>query len=96
MAFSESFDSFLADFAVDATVSAGTLSVIFDNAHTGGLNGEVGSTLPIAEAKASDIERLGIEPGAAITIAGLGNYTVREIQPDGTGMSRMALEKVFA
>ena len=90
MSFVEDFTVFFADFGVQATHTGGAVTVIFDRAHIEAMGGEVSGTGPIALAVTADVA--SFTPNAtSITIGGIA-YTVRDIQPDGTGMSLLVLE----
>lgn len=88
MALVEDTAAFMTDFAVPAEVGHVSLLGIFGNAHANALYMVVGSrpTLLIATADAPDVAR-----NDAVTI-GMDSYTVAEIQPDGTGMTRLVLD----
>lgn len=88
MPFAENLDAFLADFAVTATLPSGSnVAVIFDNGARMLL--DVMGSEPVCQAKSSDVS--GIEYGDTLLIQGAG-YTVRGIEPDGTGMTTLRLE----
>lgn len=94
MAFTEDLDTFLDtdEFAVTATLTGGaTVSVIFDKAYIAAMGGQVDATEPMCLLKTSDVAARSIAFGTTLTIAGTA-YTVRGIQPDGTGMTVLALE----
>lgn len=66
--------------------------VIFDNASSQagiGLLGMTG-TQPVAMAKTANVVDVAV--GCAITISGT-DYKVAELQPDGTGMTTLTLER---
>lgn len=91
-----------ADFGIAATYrSAANLSIrstingIFDAAHlsvdvSSGV--AVSSTNPIFTCRTTDLTSGGTE-GDRLTIDGI-DYLVRDVQPDGTGMTVLELEKV--
>ena len=89
MAFAEDLAPFLSEsaFAVSATLGAATFSVIFDRAHIESLG--ISSAQPVCVGKTSDLS--GAAFGGTITIAGAA-YTVRDNQPDGTGITTLLLE----
>lgn len=94
MAFAEDLAVFLDtdDFAVTATLAGGAeLAVIFDKAYIAALGGQVSATQPMCMLKTSDVTDNAIARGTAITIAGTA-YSVRDLQPDGTGMHVLELE----
>lgn len=90
--FVENFSAFLTDFGVNATVAGQAVRGIFDNGFALGSVGVTGIagaqpalTLPSSV--------LGGEPvGQAVTINAVA-YTVAAHEPDGTGMSRLLLER---
>ena len=72
-----------------------TLQVIFDNGYAAGAVGFSGmaSTQPSAMARSADVADLAV--GGSIDVNGVA-YLVAEIQPDGTGMVTLLLEKATA
>lgn len=90
MAFAEHLDAYFADFGVAATLAGNAVTVIFDNGYQPGL-GEFEGNNPLATIKESSIA--GVVHGASLVI-GATSYTVREIQPDGTGLAVLQLRKV--
>lgn len=80
----------LADFGVTASYSGAAFSVIRDTPYmeSQGIAGYV----PTALARASDVAAAGVAFGGGITIDGVA-YTVRGIEPDGTGMTQLILEE---
>lgn len=96
MAFVEDFTVFFQDFGVTATPNAGApVTVIFDRAQIEAMGGDISGTSPVALAVSADVSSWTpntttvVISGAA---AGNGNYTLRDIQPDGTGLSVLVLE----
>ena len=90
--FVEDHSAFLADFAVDATVNGQAVRGVFDNGFAlgdVGMAGMAGSqpvlSLPTASVPASPI-------GVA-AVVNATNYLVAAHEPDGTGMSRLLLER---
>lgn len=85
---------FLEVFGDQATVSGGTLTVIFDAPYKGVplYDTVVESSQPTATASDADIARLSVDRGDTITILGR-TYTVTSMEPDGMGMTRMILEE---
>jgi len=69
---------------------AGTFIAIFDNGFSESLGMEERS--PQLMCRSVDIAGLKIVKGVTVTVAGVG-YRVRRIEPDGTGMSSIQLEK---
>lgn len=92
MAFTEDLSLFLSgsDFAVSATVGAATVLGVFDKPHLSALGGAVGTTDPSFTLKSSDVSANSIARGTTLTISGTA-YSVREIEPDGTGMTTLLL-----
>lgn len=91
MAFTEDFTVFFADFGVTATPDVGAdVTVIFDRAHIEALGGGISGTQPVALAVSADVSSWSSN-GTKLTIAGTA-YTLRDIQPDGTGLSLLILE----
>jgi hypothetical protein len=89
----ENIDDFfkLVEFATVATLPGGVnINVIFDRAHTavdGGMY-EIGSSIPLFIAKSSDVATLS--QGAQVIINDV-SYSVRDLQPDGTGITEVYL-----
>lgn len=77
-------------FAVNATVGAVSFPVIFDNGYQSALGGMVESTGPVCQAKSADVST--VAQGTSITINAVA-YRVREVQPDGTGVTTLFLER---
>lgn len=83
------FSALLADFGVDATLNGSAVRGIFDNASASGLNNMMlGSnpTFTLATASVSSSSR------GKTLVVGAVSYTVREVKPDGTGMTLLELE----
>ena len=77
-------------FAVDATLGAATIQVIFDNEHRLA-HDMVSTTNPVAWAKASDVDSSDV--GSTIAISGV-SYTIRDVQPvDDGAVVILQLEK---
>ena len=76
-------------FAQYATVDGQRVPVIFDDGYQAALAGLVESTGPQCLARTADVS--AVVQGTAITIDGTG-YTVRGVQPDGTGVTTLYLE----
>lgn len=79
-----------AGFAVTATVGASSFPVIFDNAYQAGLGNMIESAGPVCQAKSADVST--VVQGTAITINAV-SYKVREVQPDGAGVTTLFLER---
>lgn len=84
------------EFGISVIISVGTIyettiSVIFDNDYyevdTGQVN--ISSSQPACMCETSDI--VNVIYGHTVTIDG-NNYKVRDIQPDGTGITLLILE----
>ena len=86
MAFTETPRAFFGDFGVDATLNAGTVRGIFENAYGSSFGGMVDSGGPtfLSESSAS--------VGDVLVIAG-DSYTVASVEPDGTGFVLLRLKK---
>lgn len=82
---------YLADFGVTVTKTGGaTFTAIFDNEFTEVDMGDavVERTVPVLVAKSSDVSALA--KNASLTIGGTA-YTVRRLEADGTGLTRVIL-----
>ena len=88
MAFTENLPAFLSDFGV-ATVGGNSVKAIFDNGF-GEIYGMDGAK-PSLQCASSDVTTA--VRGTAVVVKGV-SYTIANIEPDGTGMSRLVLEKV--
>lgn len=79
---------------VTATWGAASVPGIFDNEFTAidglGLPVAVDSAMPRFTCRTADVD--GITGGDPVTINGTG-YTVRSVQPDGTGMTVLVLSE---
>lgn len=92
MAFTENLGDFLDTthgFAVNATLGAATVPVIFDAAYADAI-GIVAGTSPTCLAASADVSAAAV--GGAITINAVA-YIIAEIQPDGTGLTRLMLQE---
>lgn len=87
MAFVENHSAFFADFGVPCTLGAATFAVIFDAAYADPLG--IAGTEPRATCISADVGTATL--GTPITINGKA-YTVRDKQPDGTGLTVLLLE----
>lgn len=86
--FAEDLDAFFTDFGVDATLNSASVRVIFDAAYTDPLGVEsVGpvATLPTADAATA-------AHGQTLIVAST-TYKVRGVEPDGTGITLLRLER---
>jgi hypothetical protein len=75
-------------FAEQATVGGTVISVIFDDEYGEALG--VSGTSPAIWCKSSDVAAVAV--GAAVTVGG-GSYTVAGIEPDGTGVTVLRLQR---
>jgi hypothetical protein len=83
----EDYFAFFGDFGVDATLDAEPVRGIFDNAYVesfGLATRQPRFALSTAEAGA-------VQQGGVLVI-GTATYRVTAVQPDGTGMTELALE----
>jgi len=88
MAFSENLSVFFTDFAETVTVSGSSFLAIFDNAYVDALG--VAGTRPALTCKTSDVS--GVVFDAAATVRTI-SYKVVGIEPDGTGITVLLLER---
>ena len=89
--FAEDLAPFFTDFADTATLDGSSVLGIFDGDYVDVLTAEGSGpafTLPTDDAVASHGSTLVISTGR-----GIGTYKVRNIQPDGTGVTVLRLEK---
>jgi len=89
MAFVEDRTPFFADFGIDATVGAGTVRGIFDNAYQDAFS-LVPGTAPVFMCASADVS--SVDVGDSITINATA-YSVTEVRPDGTGMTVLVLQR---
>lgn len=75
-------------FATTATIGTASVSVIFDAAYAGALG--VAGSAPTLLVVSADVA--GVARGDAVTISG-SSYTVTNIEPDGTGLTRLTLQE---
>lgn len=91
MAFVEDLTVFFPDFGVPATPGSGAdITVIFDRAHIETMGGDISGTKPLALAVSADVATFVCNT-TTLTIAG-NTYTLRDMHPDGTGMTLLVLE----
>lgn len=89
--FAEDLDEFLdvdGGFAVTATIASVAVVGIFSNRSADALMAS--GTEPVLTVKSTDVASTA--RGTAVVVNGT-NYTVGKIEPDGTGFSRLILEK---
>jgi len=90
MPFVENFDVYLSDFGVAATLNSVAISGIFDNDYADAFG--MAGAQPSLTVKTSDAAET--VRGVAVVVGGI-NYTVAEQpEPDGTGITKLKLEKV--
>lgn len=83
------FGAALTDFGVSATLSVGgSASVLFDAPYADALQ-IYGNAQRSATGKTTDLSAVTV--GSTLTINAVA-YTVAAIEPDGTGMTRLALK----
>lgn len=94
-AFVENFSAFFHDQTPGYTAAVlvigtatSTAGAIFDSAFEAALG--VAGTAPSLLVPSADI--VGLVRGGAVTVAGTA-YTVADLQPDGTGLTRVVLDK---
>ncbi len=75
-------------FAEQATVGGTVISAIFDAEYGEAL--WVSGTSPAIWCKSSDVDE--VEVGDAVTVSG-GSYAVAGIEPDGTGLTVLKLQR---
>ena len=88
MAFVESFAGYFADFGVDATLNGATVRGIFDDAYGDAFGGLVAGSGPMFRVPTT----IAVTRGDSLACAAT-TYTVVNIEPDGTGLSTLRLEK---
>jgi hypothetical protein len=88
--FAENFSTFFKDFGVQATLGLASVRGVFDNAFVdaGGL-GAYG-TQPIFTCASADLA--GVQVGQSATVQATA-YRIVGIEPDGTGVSVVRLER---
>lgn len=82
------------EWAVSATYEGDTVSVIFDAAHIQAVTGAevpVSTVQPVALIRDSELPN-DADQGDGVTINGTA-YEVADIQPDGTGLTLLVLQK---
>jgi hypothetical protein len=92
--FAEPLDVFMnpADFAKSATLNGFATNVIFDEAYMQQL-GMVEDFNPFAHVKTADVTASAAVHGSLLVI-GARTFKVREIQPDGNGMTVLQLSAI--
>lgn len=89
MAFDEDLAAFFADFGAPVALGAATFAGIFDAEALAAMGGMFDATGPQVLCRSSDVA--AATGGSPISVRGVA-YTVRSIQPDGTGMTLLRLE----
>jgi len=102
MAFVEDLSAFIDedDFGISATLTpsayphpsskTATLSVIFDMQYVEA--GNISGNRPVLTCSTANLAAAGIDVGARVTVLG-NEYVVKVIEPDGTGISVLILER---
>lgn len=82
----------LGDYSVSATINGVAVTGIFDDRFkmVDELSQEIESTLPQLICRSIDVA--GVTDGTSCIVNGV-TYTVRTLEPDGTGMTRIILHK---
>lgn len=88
MALDEDFAEFMADFGVSAKVGTTFVTGIFDNAEADTF-GMVANTRSVLTVATEDIPAAAV--GTTVVVNGT-TYTIAELQPDGTGITRLMLK----
>lgn len=86
--FAEDLASFFTDFGVDATLNGEAVRVIFDAAYVDPLGVE--SSGPVATLPTADAAT--VAHGQTLIVSGT-TYKVRGVEPDGTGITLLRLER---
>jgi hypothetical protein len=81
---------YFADFAKSATVNGVTINVIFDEGYQQQL-GIIEDQNPMITCKDTDV--VGVTHGLAVVVNGR-NFKIREVQPDGNGITVLQLSAV--
>jgi len=87
MSFFEDHSQYFSDFGVTAAIGANSFSVIFDHEYFAVDIGEAGQEhrQPFFTCISSDLPQ-GAADGTVVTIGGT-DYRIKNIRPDGTGIS---------
>ena len=86
----EHLDAFFTAFAVDCLSGAYAFRGHLDRDYANTLG--IANAAPILHAQSVDVTAGAIVTGGAITVDSVA-YTVREIRPDGTGITILVLER---
>lgn len=84
----EDFADFMADFSVSARVGSVVVTGIFDNAESDTF-GMVANTRAVLTVASEDVPAAAV--GTAVVI-NTTSWTIAELQPDGTGVTRLMLK----
>jgi hypothetical protein len=79
----------LEDWGEDATYGASTITGIFDDSYSDMV--DIAGSVPVFTCRTSDVTAASVAVGGTLTVSA-GSYTVRALEPDGTGMTRIVLE----
>ena len=96
MAFAESFSLYFRDFGVDATLNGAAVRGYFraagqDSSSMGFGNGGLDSLNPTFQMPSSQAPTSAL--GQTLAIPGQGSWKVASVDPDGTGISLLRLER---
>lgn len=80
---------FFSDFGVAATLDGGAVRGIFDSEYMQAFGGMAGNATAFKLATASTT---GVTT-ASLLVVGAATYRVRSVQPDGTGVTTLLLER---
>jgi hypothetical protein len=90
MAFNEDLAAFFTDFAETVIVAGVSGAALFDDGFATVLDGTVATSGPQLTVRQSDFP--GAQVGVAVTVRSVG-YTIVGIEPDGTGVAVLRLER---
>ena len=88
MAFKEDFNPFFEDFGVNAYIEGRQIKGIFENRYIDDLN--IAGVAPVMDCESKHVETVKTRDVAVIDGT---TYRVVGIQPDGTGITTLILEK---
>ncbi len=80
--------TFFTDFAIDVTVNGLPARGIFDNGFASAFNGMVDGTSPVLHL----LSAVPVDRGDTVIISA-ASYTVTGVEPDGTGVTQLRLDK---
>mgnify|MGYP003452443654 FL=1 len=81
--------AFFTDFAIDITVNGLPARGIFDNGFAAAFNGMVDGSSPVLHL----LSAVPVACGDTVIISA-ASYTVTGVEPDGTGVTQLRLDKV--